>query len=314
MLHYLIRRLSMLIPTLLGVSLLVFVLMRLIPGDPAVLELGAGATPSAIAQVRAEMHLDDPVPVQYARWIGGVLRGDLGSSHTTGVSVVGEIRHAIPVTFELVLIAVSISILIGVPGGVIAAVYRNSAIDMVARLGSMLGISIPNFWVGQLMILLPSLLWNHAPPFGFRPFFDDPWTNIQQFYLPGIALGIASSSILMRLTRSSMLEVLRSDYIRTAWAKGVSGRAVILRHGLRNALVPIVTVLGLQVAALLGGAVIIEQVFALPGTGRLMLESINRRDYAVVQGVVLLIGTVYVLMNVLVDLSYGWIDPRVVRS
>jgi peptide/nickel transport system permease protein len=311
MTQYLIRRLLLLVPVLLGVSIAVFSLIRFIPGDPAVLTLGQAATPEAIAQVRQSLRLDDPLPVQYAAWLGRVLRGDLGTSIESGRPVTREIWERLPVTLELLIIAVGMSLVIAIPLGVISAIRANSVADYAARLGAIAGLSIPGFWIGQMMIVLPSIWWNHAPPFGYRPFFDDPLTNIQQFYLPGIALGIGAAAILIRLTRSSLLEVMRADYIRTAWSKGMRERTIVIRHALKNGLIPIITVLGLQIGALMGGTVIMESVFALPGMGRLSLDSITRRDYPVVQGIVLLMATSYVLINLVVDLIYGWLDPRI---
>lgn len=311
MVAYILRRLLMLVPVLLGVSIAVFASIRFIPGDPAVIQLGQAATPAAIAQVRESLHLDDPIVVQYGVWLGNLLRGDLGKSIETGRPVRTEIWERMPITLELLLIAVAVSLLLAIPIGVLAAVRANSPADYLARVLAIFGLSIPGFWIGQMMIVLPSLLWNHSPPFGYRPFFDDPWTNIQQFYLPGIALGIGSAAILIRLTRSSLLEVLRADYVRTAWSKGLRERSVVTHHAIKNALIPLVTVVGLQIGALLGGTVIMESVFALPGMGRLSLDSITRRDYPVVQGVVLLLATGYVLINLAVDLLYGWLDPRI---
>jgi peptide/nickel transport system permease protein len=309
--QYILRRLAYLIPVLIGISIAVFLLLRVAPGDVCELIQGQGATEETLARCRQRLGLDKPEIVQYFEWAGGALRFDLGHSFFAGRPVIDEIVDRLPVTVELLVVTVLFTVAIGIPIGVISAVYQNSPLDYVARVVSIFGLSIPAFWLATLVILLPSLWWSYSPPIGHVSFFEDPWDNLRQFVPPALILAIASSAVLMRLTRSTLLEVLRNDYIRTARSKGLRERVVIGRHALKNALIPVVTVVGLQLAALLGGAVIIEMVFALPGLGLLTLEAIFRRDYPLVQAVSLYIAMVFVLINLAVDLAYAWLDPRI---
>lgn len=291
----------------------VFGVMRLVPGDAVELQLAdAGAVnQEQIQAMKDELGLSDPMPVQLAKWTGNALQGDLGSSLWSGEPVTGMIGDRLPVTFELTLLAMLIAIAIGIPGGVFAAVRRGSWVDGTIRVGSVVGVSIPNFWLGLMLLTLLSLWFNWIPPLGYRALFDDPWTNLQQVILPAVALGVAVSASLARLTRSAVLEVLQADFVRTVRAKGLPERAVVFKHALRNSLISVVTLVGLQLGALLGGTVILESIFSLPGMGSLIFEAVSRRDYPVIQAAVLVYGGTFIVVNILVDVAYGWIDPRV---
>lgn len=291
----------------------VFGVMRLVPGDAVELQLAdAGAVnQEQIQAMKDELGLSDPMPVQLAKWTGNALQGDLGSSLWSGEPVTAMIGDRLPVTFELTLLAMLIAIAIGIPGGVFAAVRRGSWVDGTIRVGSVVGVSIPNFWLGLMLLTLLSLWFNWIPPLGYRALFDDPWTNLQQVILPAIALGVAVSASLARLTRSAVLEVLQADFVRTVRAKGLPERAVVFKHALRNSLISVVTLVGLQLGALLGGTVILESIFSLPGMGSLIFEAVSRRDYPVIQAAVLVYGGTFIVVNILVDVAYGWIDPRV---
>jgi peptide/nickel transport system permease protein len=309
--RYIIRRLVLMIPVLILISFAVTMLTRLVPGDPATLALGQEATKADIAKFKAAYHLDDPIPVQYVRWWGDLFRGNLGSSVVHRTTVTAELKSRLPSTFEMLLFAVILTALIGVPFGVISAIKRNSLIDYAIRLFSIGGLSIPGFWLGTLLLLLPAIWWGYLPPIGKVQFTEDPLKNLEQYLLPSLTLAIGSSAGIMRLTRSSVLEVLRNDYVRTGYAKGLRQRTVIVRHVLKNALIPVVTVLGLQIAGLMGGAVITETIFNLPGVGLLFIDSIFKRDYPIIQGLVFFLAVVFVFLNLLVDLSYALLDPRI---
>jgi peptide/nickel transport system permease protein len=309
--RYIIRRLLLTVPVILLITLLVAALMRLVPGDPATLALGQSATDEDRAAFRRAYHLDDPVLVQYARWWGDVLRGDLGRSVVQRTDVTSELRARLPSTLEILILAVIFTVLIGVPLGVLSAIARNSPLDYGVRLVSIGGLSIPSFWLGTLALLLPAIWWDYLPPIGKVSFFDNPKQNLEQYLLPSLVLAIGGSAGLMRLTRSAVLEVLRNDYVRTAYAKGLRQRIVVVRHVLKNALIPVVTVIGLQVATLIGGAVIIETIFNLPGVGLLFIASITSRDYPVIQGLVLFFAVIFLLINLVIDLSYALLDPRI---
>ncbi len=302
----------MVVPVLLGVTLIAFFAMRVLPGDLATTQLGENATPEAIASFREEFRLDDPLPVQYVRWLGDLARLDLGDSmRGREQSVRDEILSRLPVTFELAIFALFFSLLISFPAGIISAVRQDTLMDYAARIISMAGLAIPSFVIGSMMITLPAIWFGWIPPIRYTPFVDDPMKNVSQFILPGIALGAALAGTVTRMIRSQLLEVLRQDYVRTARAKGIAEHLIIYRHSLRNALIPVLTVIGLQVGVLLGGTIIIESIFALPGLGRLMVESVNLRDYPMVQGVVVFLSFTYVIVNLVVDLSYAWLDPRI---
>lgn len=313
MLQLLGRRAGYGIVVLALMLVFVFGVMRLVPGDAVELQLAdAGAVnQEQIQAMKDELGLSDPMPVQLAKWTGNALQGDLGSSLWSGEPVTAMIGDRLPVTFELTLLAMLIAIAIGIPGGVFAAVRRGSWVDGTIRVGSVVGVSIPNFWLGLMLLTLLSLWFNWIPPLGYRGLFDDPWTNLQQVILPAIALGVAVSASLARLTRSAVLEVLQADFVRTVRAKGLPERAVVFKHALRNSLISVVTLVGLQLGALLGGTVILESIFSLPGMGSLIFEAVSRRDYPVIQAAVLVYGGTFIIVNILVDVAYGWIDPRV---
>jgi peptide/nickel transport system permease protein len=311
MTKYVLRRLALIVPVAWLVTLLTFALMRLLPGDVTLSLLQGSRDPAAAAKLREALGLDQPIHVQYLRWIGGVVRGDFGVSLRDGRPVINDIQRAFPVTLELTLLACIISGLVAIPLGVVSALYQDRLPDYAGRLLSILWLSIPGFWLGTLILVAGARWFRWAPPLRYTPFFDDPWLNLQQFFLPALCIAAYSAAIMTRLTRSTLLEVLRQDYIRTAMAKGLGGRAVVWGHALKNALIPVVTVMGIQVAFLLGGAVVIESVFSLPGLGRLTINAIQARDYPLVQAIVLIVAMLVVLVNLVVDLTYGWIDPRI---
>lgn len=293
------------------VSVVVFVLVRVLPGDVTDNTLGGESTAESRAALREELGLDRTLPEQYADWIGHVVIGDLGDSLLTHQPVLTAIWGRIPLTLEMALLSTVISLVIAIPFGIISAVKQDTIIDYVLRVAAIIGLSVPGFWLALLLILLPSLWWQWAAPPGYRSLFEDPWTNLQQVGRPALAMGIGMAAIVMRMMRSSLLEVLRFDYMRTAAAKGLQSRTIIFRHGFKNALIPVVTILGMQFGFLLGGTVIMEQIFALPGVGRLTFDAIMTRDYPVIQGTVLIFSIAFVLINLLVDLIYGYLDPRV---
>jgi peptide/nickel transport system permease protein len=314
---YIIRRLIYLVPVVFGVSLITFLLMRVVPGDVAVVALGTNATEESLADFRHAYGLDEPLfdyrpPFgQYGEWIGGFFKGDFGKSYFSRSPVRDELAHRLPVTLQLAIMSLFITLVPAIPAGVIAAVRPNSPIDLVTRTAAVLGLSIPVFWLGTLFILLPAIWFNWTPPFGRVSFFDDPFKNLQQFTLPALAMSIPSMAGIVRLVRSSVLEVLRQDYVRTARSKGLRETIVIWRHVLKNGLIPVVTVVGMALGALLGGAVIIESIFALPGVGLFGLQAIMGRDYLAVQSLVMLGAFLVVIMNLVTDISYVWFDPRI---
>lgn len=308
---YVARRLLVAIPSLLIASFIVFSLPRLLPGDVVQLMLEERAYGKDLEDLRAKLGLNRPIYVQYFAWAGSVVRGQLGVSLWTKRPVVDELMRRLPVSLTLGALALIFSLSIALPIGVLAAVRQDSVADYVARSVAILGLSIPGFWLATLVVTLPAIWWNWSPPIQFTEFSTDPWAHVTQFILPAFILGIASSAAMMRLTRATLLEVLRQDYVRTAWAKGARERAVVLKHGLKNALIPVVTVLGNQVAQILGGTVIFELIFGLPGMSRFLFEAINQRDYPVIQGVNLLIVCAIVLVNLAVDACYAFLDPRI---
>jgi peptide/nickel transport system permease protein len=311
MLRYIIRRLILIIPVLLIVSIIVFTLMRLTPGDPVLVMLGEDQNAQAYQELKTKLGLDQPVPVQYVLWLGRAVQGDLGRSIRDDSTVTGNIFERLPATIELALAALIIALLVAVPLGIISALKPNSKLDALASGISLVGISMPNFLLGILLILFLAYYVRIFKPDGYVPLGEDFWGNIQRLVLPALTLGLASAAINMRLIRSSMLEALSQDYVRTARSKGLKPRLVVLRHALRNALVPLVTILGLQLGALLEGAVITETIFSWPGIGQLAVKSLNSRDYPVVQGVVLFSAIIYTLLNLAVDISYAYLDPRI---
>ena len=311
MTEFLVRRAFISAVTLVLISLIVFTGVRMIPGDPARVMAGTDADAAGLEEVREKYGLHDPIPVQYVRWIGLALRGDLGESIRTRQSVAWTVAIKLPITVELACLALLIALALAIPAGVIAAVRRNTAWDILASAASLCGVSIPNFWLGIMLILLVSVRLGWLPASGFVPLFEDPVANVKRMLMPALVLGTALAAVLMRQTRNAMIEVLSADYIRTARSKGLAGSAVVVRHALRNALIPVVTILGLQMGALMGGAVVTESIFVLPGFGRLIVEAVFTRDYPVVQGVVLITASSYVLINLLVDISYTVLNPRI---
>ena len=311
---FLIRRLLLTLPILFIVSVVCFSLINLIPGDPATVILGPEASEQAKEQMRERLGLDKPIVVQYVDWLGGVLHGDLGESLVDNTPVSQLILQRLPVTVELALGTFLVSLTIAVIAGILSASNRGTWIDYVSTGFALGGISIPHFWLGMMFIIIFAVYLGVLPASGYVPFFEDPTANIAAMILPVFATGLRESAELMRMLRSSLLEELGSDYVRTAFSKGLSRRVVVIRHAVRNALIPFVTAGGLQIAALLGGLVVTEQVFQLPGVGRLIVESILERDFTVVQGAVLSVTAIVVLINVLVDVLYAVIDPRIALS
>jgi peptide/nickel transport system permease protein len=308
---YVVRRVVAIIPVLFGISIIVFLLVHLIPGDVAQILLGTQATDQQLETLRRTFGLDRPLPVQYLDWLSHILRGDFGVSFRTNRPVLPDLVSRFGVTLQLTIISMLVALVVAVPLGVVSAANRGRASDTVSRVVALLGLSIPNFWLGTLLILFVSLVLHWLPPVGFVSLLDNPWLGIQTLILPALALGTAVAAFIMRMVRSSLLEVLRQDYIRTAHAKGLRERSVLYRHALKNAFIPVLTVIGIQIGYLLGGAVIIESIFSLPGMGRFLLDSISNRDYSIVQGGVLFIALVFCLVNLSVDLVYGWLDPRI---
>ena len=311
MYRYLVARLVQLFFVLLFLSIIVFTIVRLIPGDPAAVMLGTEATPAAVAEIRREMGLDAPIPVQYVKWLQHVLQGNFGTSWVSKKPALELIVGALPVTLQLVGAAFLVALLIAAPAGILAAIRPRSWIDQGSTAFALLGISMPSFWLGIMLVLLFALQLRWLPPSGYLPLTTDPWGALRATALPALTLGVALAAPLTRFLRSGMLDVLALDYVRTARAKGLPEGRVIVRHALKNALLSVVTVLGLQIGALLGGSIVIEQVFAWPGIGRLSLAAIQQRDYGVVQGIVLFVATGFVLVNFLVDLVYLYLDPRI---
>jgi peptide/nickel transport system permease protein len=311
--RYLARRLISTIVTLIGISIVVFLIVRMVPGDIVDIILGAqiDRTPELVSQMRAFFGLDVPLQIQYFRWMSKVLQGDFGLSWRAGQPVWGIIADRLPLTIELTFLAMLISVLVGIPMGVISAVRKDGWFDGISRFLSSTCLGLPNFWQGAMMILLFSKVFNWFPPLDFVSPFRDPVRNLEMLLPPAIALSTVNVATLMRLTRSSMLEVLSQDYIRTARAKGLKERVVIYRHAFMNSLVSVITVTGLMTGYLLGGAVTVEAVFTLPGVGRLLLTSIQQRDYAVTQTVLLLTSALFVLVNFLVDMSYALVNPKI---
>jgi peptide/nickel transport system permease protein len=310
MFEFLVRRIATIVPTLLLVSMLIFGLQQLLPGDPAKILAGEDQDPTVVAYLRTKLRLDEPLPLRYAHWVGGVLRGDLGESVRTQQPVLDLIVQKLPVTIELALLAFVIALAIGIPSGIVAAIGRGTAWDAVANGFALWGLSTPNFWLGILMILLFSVQLGWLPASGYVSPFDDLGANLAAMIMPAFVLGNAIAAVLMRHTRSAMLQVLSADYVRTARAKGLSERSVVLKHALRNALTPIITLGALELGTLLSGAVLTEQVFTIPGFGKLIVDSVFNRDYAVVQGVVLVTATAYIGLNLLADAAQFLVNPR----
>jgi peptide/nickel transport system permease protein len=308
---YLLRRVLLILPTAVLVSVFVFVLIRAIPGDVVTVMLADSKDANEAQELRSRLGLDRPLAVQYGIWLQNALRGDLGRSLWTKNEVIEEIGRALPVTVELAVLAMLIATLFAIPAGLVSAVAQNHLPDYVVRIVSIVGLSIPAFWLGTLYIMLPAIWFRWMPPTEYVPLLQDPVGNLRQFILPALSIGYYLSAITMRMVRSQTLDVLRQDFIRTARAKGLTNRAVIVRHTLRNALIPAISVIGAQTGVLLGGVVIIEQIFVLPGLGRLTLWAIQVRDYPQLQANILVIALMTMLVNLVTDLCYGWLDPRV---
>jgi peptide/nickel transport system permease protein len=325
---FIIRRLLIGALILVVLSVAVFLLLRIVPGDPSIQRCGLNCTSEQIAAIRHDMGLDKPYfPVdldagapfvsfnansQYGDWLKGVVTGDLGTS-TVNQRPVGEsIRKRFPVTLELMVLTLIMTVMVGIPFGVVSAVWKNSPVDYLVRFTAILGLAVPSFWVATLVLILPANWWGYAPPIGdYIKLADDPFANLKQFIPPAAVLALGSAAGVMRLTRSSLLETLRQDYMRTARAKGLRERTVVFSHGLKNSLIPVVTVLGLQMAGLLGGALIVEQIFTLPGLGEFTFRALFQKDFEVVQTMTLYAGVTVVVLNLAVDVSYAWLDPRI---
>jgi peptide/nickel transport system permease protein len=310
MMRYFVKRLAAVIPTIFLVTIIIFCLQQLLPGDPAVILAGEEQDPNVVAYLHQKMHLDEPLPVRYGYWMAGVAHGDLGESLRIQQPVLQLIKDKLPVTLELALLAMTIALAIGIPAGIISAVAKDSVWDYAANVVALWGLSTPNFWLGILMILWFSVSLGWLPASGYVSPFEDLKGNLAAMIMPAFVLGNAIAAVLMRHTRSAMLQVLNTDYVRTARAKGLSERSVVLKHALRNALTPIITLGALEFGTLLSGAVLTEQVFSIPGFGKLIVDAVFNRDYAVVQGVVLFTSSVYIALNLLADLAYFFVNPR----
>jgi peptide/nickel transport system permease protein len=313
---YALRRLLWIPITVILVSMIVFLLVRWIPGDVVDLIIAQMEPSSNVeidrATIERALGLDKPVYVQYGKWVGNiVLHGSLGKSLNGSQDIAKEIMHRLPVTFELGIMALVIGVLISIPIGVYAAIRQDSIVDYILRSLAILLISVPAFWIGTMIMIYPSIWWGWSPPMELIPFAKDPIGNLGMFLLPALVLGTGMTGSSMRMTRTMMLEVLRQDYTRTAWAKGLTERAIVIRHALKNALIPVITIIGMQLGYLVGGAVVIEQIFVLPGIGRLLLDALSQRDYPIISGITLVLSVFVVFANLLVDLTYGWLDPRI---
>ncbi len=310
MLAFIVRRVAIIVPTLLFVTVLIFSLQQLLPGDPALAMAGEERDPAVLEQIRREYRLDQPIYIQYLYWIGGVLSGNLGESMRLKEPVLTLITQKFPVTLQLALMAIVISLSIGVTAGVVSAVKKNTPVDYAVNLVALWGISTPNFWLGIMLIFLFAVYLGWLPASGYVSLYEDPWLSLQTTILPAFVLGNSFAAVLMRHTRSAMLQAMSSDYVRTARAKGLAERVVVLKHAMRNALTPVVTLGALELGTLLSGAVLTEQVFSIPGFGKLIVDSVFNRDYAVVQGVTLVTATTYIFLNLLADIAYVLINPR----
>jgi peptide/nickel transport system permease protein len=312
---YLAKRLLLIVPTLFGVAAVVFLIMRVIPGDVTLLILGGDQTgridPQQLAAMRHQLGLDQPLAVQFGTWLWGVLRLDFGTSLWTGQPVIEEVLIRLPLSLEVAILATIVSVLLAIPLGMLAAVRQDTWVDYVIRVVSIGGQAIPSFWVGILVILFLVIYFGWGPPLEFTPPWVDPWANFQQLVWPVLTIGYRYAAVTTRMTRSTVLEVLREDYIRTAWAKGLRERAVVIRHALKNAMLPVITLVGTEFAFLIGGLVVTETVFTLNGVGRFVVDAVAHRDYPVVQALVFLIALCFVIVNLLIDLTYAWLDPRI---
>jgi peptide/nickel transport system permease protein len=304
------KRLLLAVPTLFGMSIVVFALLRLVPGDPVSAVLGLNSTPALAKQMRHRFHLDEGIVPQYVHWLGGVLRGDFGFDYRSDEPITHLLGQSLPVTLELVIVSLVLAVVVAVPVGVVAAVRRRRPADRAAQVASMVGISIPDFWLGIMLILLFSLTFRLLPSSGWTPLTHDPVQNLKGVLLPAIALAVGLAAVLVRVTRAAMLDVLREDYIRFVRARGIGEGVVVFRHALRNAAGPVVTVIGMQAGYLVGGTIVVEQVFALPGIGNMLLNATLARNYPVVQATVLILGVMFVLANLAADLLSVVLNPR----
>ncbi len=312
--QYAIKRIGLFIPTVLLVTVIVFVVMRLIPGDPALAILSAddaSYTEQELQELRSQLGTDRPLVVQYLDWMGGLLRGDFGTSFWWNGPVMDRLGERIPVTIELAILGIALAVICAVPLGVISAIKPDSPIDYVSRVFTLVGISIPTFFSGILLTLLLIRAFGWLPPLGYENIWNDPWNNLKQMMLPALALGFYDMAFIARVTRSSMMEILREDYMRTARAKGLRERIVLSRHGLKNAVLPILTISGWQFGRLFGGTVIIERIFLIPGIGQLLIDAVFQRDFPTIQAIIVIVAVSIVIINLLVDLLYGWLDPRI---
>ncbi len=318
MAQYVLTRIAWVIPVVLVVSILVFGLIRIAPGDVVELMMEGMATGGSVgsaektaARLRAELGLDKPIYIQYLVYLGGLVQGDFGKSVWTGRPTLGEIGKALPVTVELTAMSMMIAVLISVPLGTLSAVRQDTWIDYVARIGAIVGLSLPSFWTGTIIVVFLALSWGYAVPLGYATLMENPWSNFQKMIFPSFVLGIGLAGSLARMVRSALLEVLRQEYIRTAFGKGLTERVVVVRHAMKNALIPVITIMGLQLGTLLGGTVIVETIFSVPGIGSLTVSAIQRRDFTQLQTNVLFFSIFLLLMNFVVDLLYSWMDPRI---
>lgn len=314
---YIARRLVLIIPTLLLVTIIVFLTVRFVPGSIIDIMTSQMAPESDLGgktvaeYIKHVLGLDVPVHVQYARWLGGVVRGDLGRSLWTDRSITREIVNRIPISLELGILAIITSLLIAIPIGIYSAIRQDTSGDYIGRSFAILCIAVPGFWLGTIVMVFPAVWWGWSPPVEYTPITKDFGANFIQFIIPSVIMGMVMSGTTMRMSRTMMLEVLRQDYIKTAWSKGLKERAIVVRHAMKNAMIPVVTIIGLQIPVLIGGSVIMEQIFNLPGIGRLMIEALNQRDYPVISGVNVVMGTAVLVVNLLVDIVYAYLDPRI---
>jgi len=313
---YILRRMLMFVPVLIAASVLIFALMRVLPGDVALMILvgpgGEGqASPEALAKLRADLGLDRPIVVQYLSWLNDVVHLNLGTSYASGRTVVTELSQRLPITIELAFLAIIMTMMVAVPAGVVSAIRQNTRLDYLLRIVSVAGLTIPTFFTATLLILLLVTAFRWLPPIELAGLFSNPLDNLTQLIWPAVMLAFYHGAVISRMTRSQMLEVLRQDYVRTAWAKGLGERLVVVRHALQNALLPVVTIAGLEFGVLVGGTVVMETIFVLPGIGSYIVESIRTRDYPVLQAIILMLACSYLFINLLVDLCYAWLDPRI---
>jgi len=312
--NYIIRRVALIFPTLILVSIIVFMGLRFIPGDIVDLMISQasfGSSGISREEIKIYLGMDLPVHEQYLKWVGGILRGDFGESLWTRTPITDNLLSGLPVSLELGFMAVFLSLVIAIPVGVLAGIRPESKLDYLLRSVAIFLVCIPDFWLATMIVIYPALWWNVSPSLIYIFFWDDPLGNLGMVFLPALVLGFAFSGMIMRLTRNLVIEEMGQDYVRTAWSKGLKARVVVLRHVLKNTLIPVVTVVGVQFPFVIGGAVVVESIFGLPGLGKMMVESINARDYPIISGINIILATVVLSVNLLVDISYAWLDPRI---